>query len=158
MQKCDFYRDMQRLNLAKNKLSLIPHDALSGLAYLETLELSDNPINQINEGDFNGKLFHSPSQFSNYFSIFLNANVHLGRASELAATDYALSLFYRSVRCQMLLMGWTQLFFFSFLQGVTTSFYILFYKKGVLWFEPGSGYIWLFFGLWSSFSIFFVNN
>ena len=114
MQKCDFYRDMQRLNLAKNKLSLIPHDALSGLAYLETLELSDNPINQINEGDFNGKLFHSPSQFSNYFSIFLNANVHLGRASELAATDYAFRLFYRSVRYQMLLMGWTQLFFFFF--------------------------------------------
>ena len=114
MQKCDFYRDMQRLNLAKNKLSLIPHDALSGLAYLETLELSDNPINQINEGDFNGKLFHSPSQFSNYFSIFLNANVHLGRARELVATDYAFSLFYRSVRYQMLFMGWTQLFFFCF--------------------------------------------
>ena len=54
LQKCHSYRDMQRLNLAKNKLSLIPHDALSGLAYLETLELSDNPINQINEGDFNG--------------------------------------------------------------------------------------------------------
>ena len=45
---------MQRLNLAKNKLTQIPHSALSGLAYLETLELSDNPINQINEGDFNG--------------------------------------------------------------------------------------------------------
>ena len=63
MQKCDFYRDMQRLNLAKNKLSLIPHDALSGLAYLETLELSDNPINQINEGDFNGKLYHALAMF-----------------------------------------------------------------------------------------------
>ena len=66
---------MQRLNLAKNKLSLIPHDALSGLAYLETLELSDNPINQINEGDFNGKLFHSPSQFIFQFSCMKVANL-----------------------------------------------------------------------------------
>ena len=135
MQKCDFYRDMQRLNLAKNKLSLIPHDALSGLAYLETLELSDNPINQINEGDFNGKLFHSPSQFSNYFSIFLNANVHLGRASELAATDYALSLFYRSVRYQMLLMGWTQLFFFFFFTRCHNKFlhFILQKRSLMIW-------------------------
>ena len=52
---------MQRLNLAKNKLTQIPQNALSGLAYLETLELSDNPINQINEGDFNGN-FSSQSQ------------------------------------------------------------------------------------------------
>ena len=66
---------MQRLNLAKNKLSLIPHDALSGLAYLETLELSDNPINQINEGDFNGKLFHSPSQFIFQFSCMKVVNL-----------------------------------------------------------------------------------
>ena len=80
---------MQRLNLAKNKLSLIPHDALSGLAYLETLELSDNPINQINEGDFNGKLFHSPSQFIFQFSCMKVANLFWdGRAQLFFVKTY----------------------------------------------------------------------
>ena len=149
---------MQRLNLAKNKLSLIPHDALSGLAYLETLELSDNPINQINEGDFNGKLFHSPSQFSNYFSIFLNANVHLGRASELAATDYALSLFYRSVRYQMLLMGWTQLFFFLFYKVSQQVFTFYFTKKESYDLNPGPDTFGYFLACEVVFPYFFVNN
>ena len=59
---------MQRLNLAKNKLTQIPQSALSGLAYLETLELSDNPINQINEGDFNGN-FLIPQVYLVLFSL-----------------------------------------------------------------------------------------
>ena len=46
---------MQRLNMARNQLSSVPHSALSGLTYLETLELSDNPISDIKPGDFNGK-------------------------------------------------------------------------------------------------------
>ena len=45
---------MQRLNMAKNKLNKIPHEALASLTYLEHLELSENPISVINPGDFNG--------------------------------------------------------------------------------------------------------
>lgn len=53
------FRDMQRLNLARNELSKVPHSALAGLTYLETLELSDNPIANIQPGDFNGIfIFH----------------------------------------------------------------------------------------------------
>ena len=87
---------MQRLNLAKNKLSLIPHDALSGLAYLETLELSDNPINQINEGDFNGKLFHSPSQFIFQFSCMKVANLFWDGPASWARPTV---LFCQNVQC-----------------------------------------------------------
>ena len=47
---------MQRLNLAKNELSIIPHEALAELNYLEHLELSENPISEIKPGDFNGIL------------------------------------------------------------------------------------------------------
>ncbi len=47
---------MQRLNLAKNQLTKIPHEALSGLAYLEILELTENKISKINPGDFNGNV------------------------------------------------------------------------------------------------------
>ena len=49
---------MQRLNLAKNKLTSIPHEALSGLIYLEHLELSENPISKIKPGDFQGKAIY----------------------------------------------------------------------------------------------------
>ena len=45
---------MQRLNLAHNQLKKVPHEALAGLTYLETLEMSDNPIIDIKNGDFNG--------------------------------------------------------------------------------------------------------
>ena len=47
-------RDMQRLNMGKNKLNKIPHEALASLTYLEHLELSENPISVITPGDFNG--------------------------------------------------------------------------------------------------------
>ena len=53
-----FFRDMQRLNLAKNKLKSIPHEAISGLIYLEHLELSENPISKIKPGDFQGKAIY----------------------------------------------------------------------------------------------------
>ena len=49
---------MQRLNLAKNRLKNIPHEALSGLIYLEHLELSENPISEIKPGDFQGKAIY----------------------------------------------------------------------------------------------------
>ena len=46
---------MQRLNLGKNKLKAVPHDSLAGLTYLETLELSENSITNLQPGIFNGK-------------------------------------------------------------------------------------------------------
>ena len=57
MKKCkiDFYRDMQRLNLGKNKLKAVPHESLAGLTYLETLELSGNQIKDLEPGIFNGQ-------------------------------------------------------------------------------------------------------
>ena len=57
MHTCNLtFRDMQRLNLAKNELNIIPHEALAELNYLEHLELSENPISEIKPGDFNGIL------------------------------------------------------------------------------------------------------
>ena len=57
MHTCNLtFRDMQRLNLAKNELNIIPHEALAELNYLEHLELSENPISEIKPGDFNGTL------------------------------------------------------------------------------------------------------
>ena len=99
---------MQRLNLAKNKLSLIPHDALSGLAYLETLELSDNPINQINEGDFNGKLFHSPSQFIFQFSCMKVVNLFWDGPASWARPTVLLVFFCQNVRYQICLQSQLQ--------------------------------------------------
>ena len=56
-----FYRDMQRLNLGKNKLTAIPHEALVSLTYLETLELSGNQISNLSPGDFNGEFLYHKS-------------------------------------------------------------------------------------------------
>ena len=49
---------MQRLNLGRNQLTKIPHQAIAGLTYLETLELSDNPITDIKPGEFNGTVYY----------------------------------------------------------------------------------------------------
>ncbi len=47
--------DPFRLNLARNKLTKIPNDSLSNLSQLETLDLSENSITNINPSDFRGK-------------------------------------------------------------------------------------------------------
>ena len=52
---------MQRLNLGKNKLTAIPHEALVSLTYLETLELSGNQISNLSPGDFNGEFLNHKS-------------------------------------------------------------------------------------------------
>lgn len=52
---------MQRLNLGKNKLTAIPHEALVSLTYLETLELSGNQISNLSPGDFNGEFLYHKS-------------------------------------------------------------------------------------------------
>jgi Leucine-rich repeat (LRR) protein len=47
-------RDLLRLNLGKNQLSSIPHDAILQLKYLKILELTENQIGQIKAEDFIG--------------------------------------------------------------------------------------------------------
>ena len=55
--KIDFYRDLQRLNLGKNRLTAVPHMALASLTYLERLDLFENELTELKPGDFNGKHF-----------------------------------------------------------------------------------------------------
>lgn len=47
-------RDLLRLNLGKNYLERIPHEAILPLKYLKILELSENKISQMEADDFNG--------------------------------------------------------------------------------------------------------
>ena len=53
--KIDFYRDLQRLNLGKNRLTAVPHMALASLTYLERLDLFENDITELEPGNFNGE-------------------------------------------------------------------------------------------------------
>ena len=53
--KIDFYRDLQRLNLGKNRLTAVPHTALASLTYLERLDLFENDITELEPGNFNGE-------------------------------------------------------------------------------------------------------
>lgn len=50
-----FSRKLKRLNLGGNRLTKIPQKALSILDMLKKLEMQENGINEIEEGDFEGK-------------------------------------------------------------------------------------------------------
>lgn len=47
-------RDLIRLNMGKNQLDSIPHEALIPLKYLRIIDFTDNQISHINAGDFTG--------------------------------------------------------------------------------------------------------
>ena len=57
--KIDFYRDLQRLNLGKNRLTAVPHMALASLTYLERLDLFENDITELEPGNFNGEYYRA---------------------------------------------------------------------------------------------------
>ena len=52
----DYFRDLLRLNVARNSLSEIPSDALLQLKNLNQLDLSFNKITDIKENTFMGRL------------------------------------------------------------------------------------------------------
>lgn len=49
------YRKLKRLNLGGNVLTSVPQKALSILDMLKKLEMQENRITEIREGDFEGK-------------------------------------------------------------------------------------------------------
>lgn len=49
-------RRLKRLNLGGNELARIPTQALNSLELLKKLELQENRISTIEEGDFEGKV------------------------------------------------------------------------------------------------------
>lgn len=49
------FRKLKRLNLGGNDLSSVPQKALSILDTLKKLEIQENKIRTISEGDFEGK-------------------------------------------------------------------------------------------------------
>lgn len=49
-----FYRKLKRLNLGGNDLTSVPQKALSVLENLKKLEMQENQITKIEEGDFEG--------------------------------------------------------------------------------------------------------
>ena len=51
------FRDLIRLNLGKNEISVIPREALVPLQYLQNLDLSDNKIGSLESGIFEGEKF-----------------------------------------------------------------------------------------------------
>ena len=51
---CDF-RKLKRLNLGGNDLNNVPTAALSSMDMLRKLEIQENQIGEIREGDFEGK-------------------------------------------------------------------------------------------------------
>lgn len=60
-----FYRKLKRLNLGGNDLSSVPQEALSILDSLKKLEMQENEISSISEGDFEGE------KASNYINIII---------------------------------------------------------------------------------------
>lgn len=50
-----FSRKLKRLNLGGNELTKIPTQALNSLELLKKLEMQENRISSIEEGDFEGK-------------------------------------------------------------------------------------------------------
>jgi len=100
---CFFSRRLKRLNLGGNELTRIPTQALSSLELLKKLEMQENRISSIKEGDFEGKinkLFILQYVFSNisvlanpilqnncnfnqtnfFFNILYVSNLHINRA------------------------------------------------------------------------------
>lgn len=61
-----FYRKLKRLNLGGNELTSVPQRALSIFDNLKKLEIQENKIRVIKEGDFEGKL----SMYLHTFAIF----------------------------------------------------------------------------------------
>lgn len=57
------FRKLKRLNLGGNDLTSVPQRALSIFDNLKKLEIQENKIRVIKEGDFEGKPFH--------FSLFV---------------------------------------------------------------------------------------
>lgn len=53
----EILRKLKRLNLGGNDLSSVPQKALSILDTLKKLEIQENKIRTISEGDFEGKDF-----------------------------------------------------------------------------------------------------
>lgn len=51
-----FFRKLKRLNLGGNELTAVPQKALALLENLKKLEMQENRIASISEGDFAGKL------------------------------------------------------------------------------------------------------
>lgn len=51
-----FDRKLKRLNLGGNELTAVPQKALSTLDTLKKLEMQENKITKIEEGDFEGKI------------------------------------------------------------------------------------------------------
>lgn len=57
MLACLFCRKLKRLNLGGNELTAVPQKALSLLENLRKLEIQENKIHEIKEGDFEGESF-----------------------------------------------------------------------------------------------------
>lgn len=51
------YRKLKRLNLGGNELTSVPQKALSILDTLKKLEMQENRITKIEEGDFEGIIY-----------------------------------------------------------------------------------------------------
>lgn len=65
------FRKLKRLNLGGNDLSQVPQKALSILDTLKKLEIQENKIRTISEGDFEG----NNSKYMNKFVISRYANI-----------------------------------------------------------------------------------
>lgn len=57
LQECLFSRKLKRLNLGGNGLTTVPQKSLGILDTLKKLEMQENRITEIKEGDFEGS-FH----------------------------------------------------------------------------------------------------
>lgn len=57
--KVHVFRKLKRLNLGGNELTAVPQKALALLENLKKLEMQENRIASISEGDFAGKLIKS---------------------------------------------------------------------------------------------------
>lgn len=55
MKNVHIFRKLKRLNLGGNELTAVPQKALALLENLKKLEMQENRITSISEGDFAGK-------------------------------------------------------------------------------------------------------
>lgn len=64
------FRKLKRLNLGGNDLTAVPQRALSIFDNLKKLEIQENKIRVIKEGDFEGKLYSKLYILTHFYILF----------------------------------------------------------------------------------------
>lgn len=71
---CVYCRKLKRLNLGGNELTSVPQKALSLLENLRKLEIQENKIRDIKDGDFEGERMRTRNTNIGLFYLFYTFN------------------------------------------------------------------------------------